>query len=254
MKNHTFVSMSSAAIGGILSAIAFSQLAEAGSRRFGYSYETTTMPAGAMELETGVTWKSGQDSDGEFDFRHEFEFGFSDRLQLAFYFADWSVEKAAGKSSGAKFNDVAVEAIYNLTDPIAGTFGSALYGELKGSGDFIGLEGKLLLQKNIGSWLFVYNVGAEIAWENDYQNDVAELMQSAGTSYQINPNWSIGAEILHEIAVPGADTLGANGFYIGPDVSWRYHRISATVTGLWQLTSVAGEPDFQLRTILSVEF
>ena len=71
---------------------------EAGSRRFAYSYETTTMAKGAMELESWLTWKTNQASEPgleTFDMRHEFEYGVTDRLQLAFYFADWGYENSA---------------------------------------------------------------------------------------------------------------------------------------------------------------
>ena len=231
--------------------------AEASSRRFTYSYETTTMAAGAMELESWVTWKTNQASDPDFerfDIRHEFEYGVTDRLQLAFYFADWRYEESSTESGKTEFRDIAIEAIYNLTDPNTTPFGSALYGEIKGSDDFIELEAKLLLQKNLGAWMFVYNIGGEIAWEDDYQNDEAELFQTAGVSYQINPSWSVGAEVLHEIAVPDVDTIGDSGVFLGPNVSWRNNRFSVALTGLWQVTSLADEPDFQLRTIFAVDF
>ena len=235
-------------------ALALVTSADAGSRRFGYSYETTTMAKGAMELETGITWKTGEESNRNFDIRHEFEYGYSDRLQLALYFADWSYEKPTGQSGKAQFEDVAVEAIYNLTDPNTTPVGSALYGEIKGGDDFFGLEGKLLLQKNFGQWMFVYNVGGEVVWKDHNQQDEAELMQSAGVGYQISPSWSVGTELLHEIAVPDVDTIGASGVYLGPNVAWRDNRLAVTITGLWQLTSLVGEPEFQLRTILSVDF
>jgi len=238
-------------------ALALAASADASSRRFTYSYETTTMSKGAMELETWVTWKTDRAADPDFerfDIRHEFEYGFSDRLQLAFYFADWRYEENATEPGKTEFRDVAVEAIYNLTDPNTTPFGSALYGEIKGSDDFIELEGKLLLQKNVGQWMFVYNVGGEIAWEDNYENDEAELMQSAGVSYQINPSWSVGAELLHEIAVPDVDTIGDSSVYAGPNASWRNGRFSVALAGLWQLTSLSDEPDFQLRTILAVDF
>lgn len=230
---------------------------EASSRRFAYSYETTTMAAGAMELESWVTWKTNQADDPDFerfDIRHEFEYGVTDRLQLAFYFLDWRYEKTSTNSGKTDFQDVAVEAIYNLTDPNTSPFGSALYGEIKAGDGLIELESKLLLQKNVGPWMFVYNVGGEIAWENDYTEDEAELIQSAGISYQVNPSLSAGVELLHEIAVPDVDTIGDSGVFLGPNVSWRNERVSLAVTGLWQLTSLSGEPDFQLRTIFSIDF
>lgn len=242
------------AIGALL---VISSSASAGSRHFTYTYETTTMAKGAMELESWVTWKTDKQADPDFerfDIRHEFEFGVTDRLQLAFYFADWRHEESSGKSSKTSFRDIAVEAIYNLTDPNTTPFGSALYGEIKGSDDFIELEGKLLLQKNIGSWILAYNVGGEIAWEGNYETDEAELMQSAGVSYQFNPSFSAGFEVLHEIAAPDVETLGDSGVFVGPNIAWRKDRIAAALTGLWQVTSLADEPDFQLRTIISFDF
>lgn len=238
-------------------ALALINHAEASARRFTYSYETTTMAKGAMELENWVTWKTDQASDPDFerfDIRHEFEYGVTDRLQLAFYFADWRYEENADQSGETEFHDVALEAIYNLTNPNTSCFGSALYGEIKGSDDFIELEAKLLLQKNIGRWMFVYNIGGAVEWEDDYKEDEAELMQSAGASYQINPSWSLGAEVLHEIGVPDVEEFGDSAVYLGPNASWRMDRFSIALTGLWQLTSLDDEPDFQLRTIFAIDF
>lgn len=237
--------------------LALTAASDAGSRRFTYSYETTTMAKGAIELESWVTWKTNKADDPDFerfDIRHEFEYGVTDRFQLALYFADWRYEENADEAGEAKFRDVAIEAIYNLTDPNTTPFGSALYGEIKGSDEFIELEAKLLLQKNIGRWILVYNIGGAIEWEEEYTEDVAELMQSAGASYQINPSWSVGAEFLHEIEVPDVEEIGDSAVYLGPNASWRSDRFSVTLAGLWQLTSLDGEPDFQLRSIFAIDF
>lgn len=230
--------------------------AEAGNRRFTYSYETTTMAKGAMELETWVTWKNQIADDpglDKFDIRHEFEYGVTDRFQLALYFADWSFEKGPDESGDADFKDVALEAIYNLTDPNACPFGTALYGEVKTGDEEIEFEAKFLLQKNLGPWVLVYNIGGELVYENDFKDDEAELKQTFGAAYQINPSWSVGVECMHEIAVPDVDTLGDSGVYLGPNVAWRHDRFSLGVTGLWQLTTLSGEPDFQLRTIFAID-
>ena len=231
--------------------------AQASSRHFAYNYETTTMPAGSFELENTATWEKGIEGNsdvGRFDIRHELEYGFTDRLQVSFYFADWSYTKPVNESGKAKFEDVAMEAIYNLTDPNTSPVGSALYGEITAGDHLFGLESKLLLQKNIGRWLLVYNVGGEIRWEGDGYEDEGELSQSAGIAYQINPSWTAGAEILHEIALPDLSSIGHSGVYLGPDASWRKGNITLTFAGLWQLTSLHTEPDFQLRAILSLQF
>lgn len=238
-------------------ALALVSAAEAGSRRFTYSYETTTMAQGAMELESWVTWKTQKSSEPgfeRFDMRNEFEYGVTDRLQLAFYFFDWRYEETDANSGETNFQNVALEVIYNLTDPNTNPFGTALYGEVKGSDDFIELEAKFLLQKNLGSWMFVYNAGAEIEWENDYTEDNAALVQTLGVAYQVNPSWSFGGELLNEFAIPDVNTFGDVSLFLGPNVAWRKNNFSMAVTGLWQLTRLADEPDFQLRTIFSVDF
>jgi hypothetical protein len=231
--------------------------AEANSRRFGYSYETTTIAKGGLELESWLTWKTQVGEEPgvqDFDLRHEFEYGVTDRLQLSFYFADWNYRKVKGESGRAKFSDVAVEAIYNLTDPNTSAFGSAIYGEIKGSDDFVELEAKLLLQKNINSWVFVYNVGGEFAREDDFENNNLELIQSAGASYQISPKWTVGAELLHEVYVPEANTFDGSGLFFGPNVTWKNEHVSLALTGLWQVTTRENEADFQLRTLFSIDF
>jgi len=68
--------------------------AEAGERRFTYVYEATTAAKGEIEIENWVTWKTQREEASRgntFDFRHEIEFGLTDKLQLGVYVADWSV-------------------------------------------------------------------------------------------------------------------------------------------------------------------
>ena len=154
---------------GLAACLAMCGSADAGARRFTYNYEATTMPQGHREFETWVTWKTNAADDDDFerfDIRHEFEFGVTDRLQLALYLPDWRYEESATESGKADFRDVAVEAVYGLSDPTEDIIGSAVYGEFKIGDDFVELETKLLLQKNFGPWAWVYNVGGAIGWED----------------------------------------------------------------------------------------
>src|SRR5678816_3119684 len=66
--------------------------ADGGARRFTYVYEATTAAPGSFEVETWATWKTSPREERRFnalDFRHEIEFGITDRLQAAIYVADW---------------------------------------------------------------------------------------------------------------------------------------------------------------------
>jgi hypothetical protein len=83
----------------------FCEVSEAG-RRFTYVYEAKVAKKGEIELENWVTWKSGPNDQNGFDFRHEIEYGVTDRFQLALYVADWQVADNA-----ARYQNTALEAI-----------------------------------------------------------------------------------------------------------------------------------------------
>lgn len=233
--------------------------AEAGARRFTYVYETTTQPKGAWEYEQWITWKTHKDSDPDFDrfdFRHEIEYGVTDRFQLALY-ADWRYQDGASvDDDGADWRDIAVEAIYRLMDPTADKFGLAIYGEVKVGDELFELEGKLLLQKNVDNVVFAYNAIIEAEWEGPGYDEEkkGKFEQAAGVSYQINPSIMVGAELLHEIEFEEWKHTGEHVVYAGPNASYRHGRWWVTVTPLFQLTSVAGEPDYQTRMIFGVDF
>lgn len=228
-------------------------------RRFTYVYESTTMPKGDWEYEQWVTWKTDKQDDSTYDrleFRHEFEWGITDRLQLAIYAGDWRY--TSGKSvndDGTEFRDVAFEVIYSLTDPVTDPIGAALYGEVKIGDELFEIEGKLLLQKNIGKWVLAWNLTLEAEWEGEEYNELkGAFAQSAGVSYQFSPQLSAGAELVHEIEFPGwGNHAGEPVLYFGPNVSYRGKGWWVTVTPLAQLTDVGGEPNFQMRLLIGVD-
>ncbi len=231
----------------------------AGARRFTYVYEANTAAPGTYELETWVTWKGERGDDSryrQFDFRHEIEFGVTERLQMAVYVADWSYRRGRSiESEGAVYTGSAVELIYNLTRPETSPLGSALYGELKIGEDLVELESKVILQKNLGPLVFAYNATLEAEWEGDgLEERKGEFQQTLGASYQVRPQFLFGAEVLHEIEFPEWNGAEKSVVYAGPNVSLRAGHWWATVTGLAQLTDVRSEPDFQIRTIVGYSF
>lgn len=243
----------------LLALSAFPMGSDAGARRFTYVYETTTAAPGTFELESWITWRTDKDEDRDFeqlDFRHEIEFGLTDRLQMAVYLADWSYR--AGKSvenDGTVYTGSAVELIYNLTNPATTVLGSALYGELKIGEELVELEGKILLQKNLGPLVLAYNATLEAEWEGeDLEERTGEFQQTLGASYQLTPRFLLGVELLHEIAFPEWERAEESVVYAGPNVSLRAGKWWATTTALAQLTGSGGEPDFQLRTIVGYSF
>lgn len=230
----------------------------AGVRRFTYIYEATTSAPGGFDIENWVTWRTHTPDDHDFnqvDFRHELEFGITERLQVALYLADWNY--ADGNSvdePGVSYSDTALELIYNLTNPVADPIGLALYQETKIGDELVELEGKIIAQKNFGPLILAYNATLEAVWEGeDLEETEGEFQQVLGASYEISPRISVGVELLHEAVFPEwKNDEGATNFFAGPNVSVRAGRAFLTVTALAQATQTGDEPDFQMRTIFGI--
>lgn len=233
---------------------------EASERRFTYVYESTTQPKGAWEYEQWVTWKTDKGNDSSYDrveFRHEIEYGVTDDLQVALYLADWRYQNGRSVGDdGAEYRTSAVEVIYSLTDPNTDPLGLALYGEYKGGPEVHEIEAKLLLQKNVGSWVFAWNGILEAEWEEEASGfeDKGEIAQSLGASYQFSPSFTAGAELLHEVPLPDWHETDDDVLYVGPNVSYRSGSWWVTLTQLFQVTDVASEADFQTRLIFGFDF
>ena len=231
----------------------------AGSRRFTYVYEVTTSPPGDVEIENWITWKTRKPNDRGFDqveFRHELEFGITERFQAAIYLADWNYHRgmSAGEP-GFTLDGSAVELIYNLTNPVADPIGLSIYQEFQGGYRRFESESKLLAQKNFGRFVAAYNATLEAEWEGeDLDEREGEFQQSLGLSFEVNPHFLFGAEFVHEIAFPDWSEAEPGKFFAGPNMSFRRRNYWATVTALAQITRAGDEPDFQVRTIFGFSF
>ena len=233
--------------------------AEAGARRFTYVYEATTSAPGSFEGETWVTWKTSPKEERRFnavDFRHEIEFGITDRLQAAIYVADWGYREDPGANEhGFSYQDSAIELIYNMTNPTTDLLGSALYGEFRGGPDELELESKIILQKNLGRFVFAYNATLEAKWEGErFEEKGGEIAQSLGVSYEVTPSFLVGAELLHEIELPDWSEAGDSIVYGGPNLSYRRDNWWVTLTPLAQLTDLSSEVAVQTRLIFGFHF
>lgn len=227
--------------------------AQAIDRRFAFNYETTTQPKGLLEYEQWFTWQHYADGD-KYKFRHEFEYGLTDRLQLGLYLFDWEHEREDAASS-TKWEGTGVELIYNLSDPTKDFIGSALYGEFVMSDQELELEAKLLLQKNFGPIALVYNAILEAEWEDGYSEDVGVLGSTAGLSYQVTPNFLIGVEATQEIELEGWSHAGDTEVFVGPNLSLRTKGgFWITVAGLFQATNSGEAAESQLRVLAGFNF
>jgi hypothetical protein len=224
----------------------------AGARHFTYVYEAPTSPAGSVEIEN---WATTAFDKGFTDaqFRHEIEIGITDHFQASVYLANWDYTRSSD-NRGARYQSSSLELIYNLTNPVLHPVGVSLYQEISAGRRNFESETKLIAQKNFGPLILAYNLVFEAEWEEEgLREHNGEIQQALGASYEISPRVSVGAELLHEILLPGWKSSAAeNNFFVGPNASYRGDGWFATVTALAQTTRTAGEPDYQLRLIFGV--
>jgi hypothetical protein len=214
----------------------------AGVRHFGFVYEAPTSAPGSFELEN---WITSKDAD-QVAFRHEIEIGLTDHFQASIYFADWSWTK-----SETRYDDAALELIYNFTNPVIDPIGLSIYQEIRGGDELIECESKIIAQKNFGPLILAYNATVEAVWEDDERE--GEFTNAIGASYEISPRLSVGVELLHEFVFPDwHDGEEIRNVFVGPNVSYRRANWFVTVCALAQATSTPDEPDVQVRAIVGV--
>jgi hypothetical protein len=235
-------------------------VARADQRSFTYVYETTTVPQGGFEYEQWVTWEKSKRADSDYDrfsFRHEFEFGITDNLQAALY-VDWRYQDGESVDiNRVEFRDVAAEFIYSILDPNKDPIGLALYLEAGGGDALAYVEGKVLVQKNVGPFSIAWNGNIEASWEGyNHDQKVGELGQTFGVSMELMPALSVGVEAIHELEAANWKHWGAsdNVVWVGPNLSYRQKAWWFTITPVFQVTHVDQEPDFQTRLIFGINF
>ena len=228
----------------------------AGVRHFTYLYEAPTSAPGSIELENWLTWRRTNDPErvDQLDFRHELEFGVTDKFQVSVYLADWFYRNDQA-GSGFSYSDSAIELIYNLTNPVVDLVGLSIYGEIRAGDQVVELESKLIAQKNFGPLILAYNATLEAVWEgSDLEQREGEFSQALGASYEVSPRVSVGVELLHEFVFPEWRDRGRiRNFFIGPNISIRSGRWFVTTTALAQATDTEDEPEVQVRTIFGID-
>jgi len=163
-------------------------------RIFTYVYQSLVLNKGQKELEVWTTYRTGRnDLYRRMDARFEFEVGLGKRLQTAFYLNYKG--KAIGhledtlmmidKKNSFSFSN---EWKLKLSDPVANSIGSALYGEFTVGLTEFKLEAKVILDKRIGRVTQALNLVFEPEWEWEPEKDKIEVE----TKYEFEVNYGIG--------------------------------------------------------------
>jgi hypothetical protein len=245
--------------------------AKAEESQFGYVYTTDLLPQGAKEVEQWATWRH-QKTGGYFDQidgRTEFEFGLTDKLQLAFY-ANYVWSRAYhdgpfGETTppeplsydkpgpddhynATRFVGFSAEAIYRLWSPYSDPLGVAVYVEPTIGPAFRELEAKLILQKNFldDRLVTAFNLTYAPEWRYDTVEDdptrktwgyETDVNANVAASYRFAPNWSAGFELIneHEYNSYTFSKESNDGYFFGPVIHYGGKKFFVTATFLEQL-------------------
>lgn len=178
-------------------------------RIFTYTYQTAVLNKGQKEIEIWNTYHTGrEDYFRAIRNRMEFEVGLGGNLQTAFYINLGTSEQYNEATGEVQQNGVELgfsnEWKYKIMDPAADAIGLALYGELGVSTQETELELKVLLDKKIGRTTQALNIIVEPEWEVEFKGGEKELEPEIsfgfdyGFSYNVNPHWNIGAELVDQ--------------------------------------------------------
>jgi hypothetical protein len=226
-------------------------------RHFGFTYESSVLNPGTAEIEPWTTLRMGRaDYYNETDGRLAFDYGLVKNLEGAFYWNFSSIAEdlvVPGATQKTRLNDTQFDSFsldlkYKLSDPVADVLGSALY--LEGSlGPLVAsVEGRVILDKQIGSLLLAANL-VGVGTERLELRSVSEVTLSAVASagYFVTPTFVPSLEVRSDNSV--SKQLDRSVLYAGPSVSLLTEGWWATLALQPQITAFKGKTsghDFDL--------
>lgn len=215
---------------------------KADKRPYVWTYEYKTLEAGEVEFEHYLTLSTllSDSFNGitTTDQNIEFEIGMNDRFDFAIYqvFGQTPNSSFIYKGYKMRFRYRLGEKESYLMDPL-------LYFEYKGKPDFSehGIEGKLILAKDIGN----FNVALNPVIEYEYKNDgwESEIKYNSGISYKVGYLLTLGIEARG----------GKNGHYIGPVISHGTDKAWVAFGSAVAITDIKNnKPQLMLRMIMGI--
>lgn len=230
----------------------------ANDRRFSYVYETSVLSPGLREIETWNTYRTGRHYYfRQIDQRVEYEFGVSKNLMSALYLNYSSaVQDSNGVSTGGTLASTFSLGFSNewklkIFDRVADPIGLGFYGEFTLNPKDVELEGKILLDKEMGNFLFAFNGVGEHEWETEFENGEISTKReltaefNLGISYAFDHSFSAGIE-FRNINEFDSGELEHSPIFAGPVFSYSAEGWWVTATVLPQITSFAGATDGRL--------
>ncbi len=231
-------------------------------RPFTFTYDAYPIGKGAVEYEQWITFnadKSTEHGFRQFEIQHELEYGIADDFDIGLYFLRWKYEDSRDQS-GTQYDGGALELIYTILNPAKDHWGLALYGEIAVAENEMEFEQKVIVQKDVGKWIFAYNLILETeisgVFDSNKENEVEGVIGHAfGITKAVARTWFVGGELLVESKFPDWSHYESTTGYLGPTFSYQGgNHWWATITPAYQITGEDEEPDWKIRLIAGWEF
>jgi hypothetical protein len=230
-------------------------------RNFTFVRETSTLPKGGKEYEQWVTYKARTNEDHDFkelEFKHEFEYGLTDRANLGLDL-EWHASDGDERDQ-PRFDVLGIEMKYRFWDQGVDPIGAAVFVEIEAGPEVAGAEVQLILDTHFGDgkWFAAYNFIAEAETEGEHWNwgeeDGGEFGNRLAVGYELTDKWRLGGELVHEIPLPDWHSGENQNVFLGPVASYHGGGWAITGTALIQATDNDDEPRYMFRLIAEIDF
>ena len=231
-----------------LFALAAPRAAAAAERRFGFTHESSVQSSGSAELLPSTDVGAGRTQYySRMTARLGLDFGLAKHLEGAFFWdlsaitEDFQAPAAAAPArvSTTDFRSVTAQLKYNFSDAVADALGCALL--VDGSyGPFVaGVEGRLILDKQLGSLLLAGNVFGGDSGQLDRRSTFEGLLgASVAAGYFVTPSFVPSLEVRSETAFDS--NIDSSVLYAGPSFALMRGSYWTTLAIEPQITALKG--------------
>ena len=260
----------------LLFAFFVSLTTSAQDRLFTYTYQSGVLNKGQKEIEVWSTLSGGRVNFYKgLDHSLEFEIGLGRKLQTSFYL-NYGYRTTVGTENGIQSINNSTDYSFanewklKLSDPMANRLGSALYFEYSLAPTATTFEGKLILDKQMGTFVSAFNLVGEYEIGRMFTIDGTKLRSETtgelaielnyGLSYKIKNHLSLGFEAMNQNQIKGS-TWEDSVLLLGPCFSYSTNGFWLNLTFMPQITNLKGggleltdHERLQSRLIFSYEF
>ena len=209
----------------------------ANERIFTYTYQSNVLSKGQREIEIWNTFHWQRENFyRKFLHRIEYEIGLGGNVQTAFYLNAQNVAAFRPGSPPSIEKEIELgfsnEWKFKLSDPSADAIGSALYFEIGILADELELEGKIILDKQIGKSTHALNIVAEPEWAQKIEGNGMKTEFEMGVevvygfSYELSANWNLGLEMRNHSKYAKDHGWEYSTLFAGPALAYK-------TTGWW---------------------